>query len=204
MNVHLFFCFFFLLFLLRQAVGRGLQFLVLCVRWAFTQEAADWMQEEEEAEPPPHHYSRDKQEAQGFDFLSQRKMRWLGEKTERLLLIGAGSCRTGGADWSFRTNQGEQPAENRDPPPHRPEHTLPWGSSTGHVNKHHVAQYTIANLSILIHFFSRQFSHWRAGRNESSQVKVLKVPKSIKSKTTAHREENKLQRSKIIFFQLLF
>lgn len=66
--------------------------------------------------PPPYHYSRDKQEAQGFDFLSQRKMRWLGEKTERLLLIGAGSCRTGGADWSFRTNQGEQPAENRDPP----------------------------------------------------------------------------------------
>lgn len=120
--------------------------------------------------PHPHHYGRDKQEAQGFDFLSQRKMRWLGEKTERLLLIGAGSCRTGGADWSFRTNQGEQPAENRPPPPHHPEHTLPWGSSTGHVNKHHVAQYTIANLSIFIHFFSRQFSHWRAGRDESGQV----------------------------------
>lgn len=118
MNVHLFFFFvFFLLFLLRQAVGRDLQFLVLCVRWAFTQEAADWMQEEEAEPSPPNHYGRDKREAQGFDFLSQRKMRWLGEKTERLLLIGAGSCRTAGADWSFRTNQGEQPAENRPPPP---------------------------------------------------------------------------------------
>lgn len=103
-------------FLLRQEVERWVsQLLVLSV--------GSWLEGGGElggvllpSHASLHHYGRDKQEAPGFDFLSQRKMRWLGEKMERLLLIGAGLCRTGGTDWSFRTNQEEQPAENRPPP----------------------------------------------------------------------------------------